>query len=192
MVSPSNLFFLALLAACCAERLLEVALSWRNGRRALARGGREVEGRGFYAAMVVVHGLLFVAAPLEVALLERPFLPALAAVATGLVAVAMGLRYWAVATLGDRWNTRIIVIPGEPAVDGGPYRYVRHPNYLAVTLEMAALPLVHTAWLTALVWSLASALLLAVRIPREEAALAQASDYRSRLESRGRFLPRMR
>lgn len=191
-MSPSELYFAALLAACGGERLLEVALSWRNARRALARGGREVEGRGFYAAMVAVHGLLFVAAPLEVAWLDRPFLPALAAVATGLVAVAMGLRYWAVATLGDRWNTRIIVIPGEPAVDRGPYRYVRHPNYIAVTLEMAALPLVHTAWLTALVWSLASALLLALRIPREEAALAQASDYRARLGDRGRFLPRAR
>ncbi len=192
MVSPSRLFFFALLAACCGERLLEVGLSWRNGRRALARGGREVEGRAFYATMVAVHALLFVAAPLEVAWLDRPFLPALAAVATGCVAVAMGLRYWAVATLGDRWNTRIIVIPGEPAVDRGPYRFVRHPNYIAVTLEMAALPLVHTAWLTALVWSLASALLLALRIPREEAALAQASDYRARLGDRRRFLPRVR
>ena len=188
-MSGSRLFFFALLAAWGAERLLEVALSRRNARRALARGGIEVEGRGFYAGMVLVHATLFWAAPLEVVLLARPFLPALAAGATAVLAAAMALRYWAVATLGDRWNTRIIVVPGEPAVTGGPYRFVRHPNYVAVALEMAALPLVHTAWLTALVWSAASAAMLAWRIPREEAALARASDYSTRLGDRPRFLP---
>jgi methyltransferase len=104
----------------------------------------------------------------------------------------MFLRYWAVATLGERWNTRVLVVPGEPAVTGGPYRYLRHPNYVAVALEMAALPLVHGAWLTALVWSAASAALLARRIPREEAGLARYADYRARLGDRARFLPRRR
>lgn len=189
MVTGSQLFFFGLLAAWGLERLFEVALSRRNARRAFARGGIEVESRGFYAAMVAVHGLLFFAAPLEVVALERPFRPALALVATAAVGAAMALRYWAVATLGDRWNTRLIVVPGEPAVAEGPYRWVRHPNYVAVAVEMAALPLVHGAWISALAWSAASALLLALRIPREEAALARASDYAARLGDRPRFLP---
>ena len=189
MVSGSHLFFFALLAAWGAERLFEVALSRRNARRVLARGGVEVESRSFYAAMVALHGLLFLAAPLEVVRLERPFRPALAAAATAAVVAAMALRYWAVATLGDRWNTRVIVVPGEPAAAGGPYRWLRHPNYLAVVIEMAALPLVHGAWITALAWSAASAVLLALRIPREEAALARFSDYAARLGDRPRLVP---
>jgi methyltransferase len=189
VVSGSRLFFFALLAAWGGERLFEVVLSRRNARRALARGGVEVESGGFYAAMVVVHGLLFFAAPLEVIVARRPFVPALAAAATAALAGAMALRYWAVATLGDRWNTRLIVVPGEPAATGGPYRFVRHPNYVAVAVEMAALPLVHTAWISALAWSAASAVLLALRVPREEAALARASDYARRLGDRPRFVP---
>ncbi len=102
---------------------------------------------------------------------------------------AQALRWWAVATLGERWNTRPMVIPGAAVATGGPYRYVRHPNYVAVTIEMAALPLVHTAWITALVWSVANALLLARRIPREEAALERAGGYRDRLGDRNRFVP---
>jgi methyltransferase len=82
------------------------------------------------------------------------------------------------------------VVPGEPVVAGGPYRFARHPNYVAVAIEMVALPLVHTAWLTALVWSAANAALLAARIPREEAALRHAGDYEARFGDRGRFVPR--
>ena len=189
MVTPGFAWFLALVGLVVVERLVELVISTRNARRALARGGVAAESRGFYAAMVAVHALFLPAAPVEVLLFDRPFVPALAAAATAVVVAAMALRYWAIATLGWRWNTRLLVVPGEPAVTGGPYRFVRHPNYVAVTLEMAALPLVHSAWLTALVWSAASAWLLALRVPREEAALAAASDYAARLGDRSRFLP---
>jgi len=181
--------FLALLGAVALERGAELALSIRNARRAFARGGVEVEGRGAYAAMVGVHALFLPAAALEAFALGRPFVPALAAAMTVLVALSMALRWWAIATLGDRWNTRVIVVPGEPAVAGGPYRFLRHPNYVAVTIEMAAIPLVHTAWATALAWSAASALLLARRIPIEERALELHGEYRDRLGDRRRFVP---
>lgn len=187
-----RLFFLVLVGVVAAERLLELVLSARNGRRTLARGAVEAESRGFYALMIGVHALFLPAAVVEVAALHRPFLPALAAVATAGVVAAQGLRYWAVATLGERWNTRILVVPGSPAVSHGPYRFVRHPNYVAVAIEMVALPLVHTAWITALVWSAANAALLAARVPREEAALRRAGDYDTRLGDRARFLPRGR
>jgi methyltransferase len=183
-------FFLVLVGAVALERLLELALSARNARRTLARGAVEAESGAFYALMVGVHALFLPAAVVEVVALGRPFVPPLAALATAGVVAAQALRYWAVTTLGERWNTRILVVPGAPVEAGGPYRFVRHPNYVAVALEMAALPLVHTAWITALVWSAANAALLAARIPREEAALRRAGDYDARLGDRARFVPR--
>jgi methyltransferase len=181
--------YLALVALVAAERLLELFLSRRNAARAFARGGYETEPRALYALLVAGHTLFLAACALEVQLARRPFLPALGAAMLALVAGAMALRYWAVSALGDRWNTRIIVVPGEPVVAGGPYRYLRHPNYLAVLVEAFALPLVHTAWATALAATAGNALLLAVRIRGEERALERASDYAARLGDRPRLLP---
>src|SRR6185503_20091073 len=113
-----------------------------------------------YPWMVATHGSFLVACPLEVIGFDRPFVPLLGGPMLALLVGAMALRYWAIATLGRRWTTRVVVVPGLPVVTGGPYRFMRHPNYLAVVLEVAALPLVHTAWVTALVWSAANALVL--------------------------------
>jgi methyltransferase len=108
-----------------------------------------------------------------VAVADRPFVPWLGWPMVAVVLTTQALRWWCVATLGAQWNTRVIVVPDLPLVTDGPYRWLRHPNYLAVTLEVAALPLVHTAWVTAVVFSIANAiLLLGWRIPVEERALA--------------------
>lgn len=171
------------------ERLVELVVASRNARRLVARGGRPA-GDAHYGPMVALHSLLLVAAPLEVWLLGRPFVPALAAAALAVLAGTMALRYWAISTLGDRWTTRVFVVPGEAPVDSGPYRYVRHPNYLAVAFEVPAFALVHTAWLTALVFGLLDLVVLSTRIRVEEAALAATSDYAERLGERPRFLPR--
>jgi len=186
-MGTSQRFFVALFALVALERGLELAVSARNARRALARGGLEAESRGFYLAMAAAHALFLVAAPIEAVLARRPFLPWLGIPMLALAAGAMALRYWAIATLGERWNTRVLVVPGDPLIDAGPYRYVRHPNYLAVVVEMFALPLVHAAWLTALVFSAANGLLLRARIRHEELALARLSA--SAPPSRPRFLP---
>jgi methyltransferase len=186
---PGTRFFLLLVVAVALERVLEMAISWRNSRRAFARGGVEAESRGFYFTMVVAHVGFLVAGPLEVLLLDRPFIPPVAIVATWLVLLTMALRYWAIVTLGERWNTRVIVIPGLAAVASGPYRFVRHPNYVAVAIEVAALPLVHCAWGTAIAATIANALLLAARIRHEERALESAGDYRATLAGRARLLP---
>jgi methyltransferase len=103
--------------------------------------------------------------------------------------LAQALRYWAIWSLGERWNVRVIVVPGDPVITRGPYRVVRHPNYAAVAIEGVALPMIHTAWLTALCFTLANAVLLAVRIACEERALANHTDYRAALGDRARFLP---
>nr|WP_246401407.1 isoprenylcysteine carboxylmethyltransferase family protein [Jiangella mangrovi] len=88
-----------------------------------------------------------------------------------LVVASQALRWWCIATLGHQWNTRVIVVPGLPLVAGGPYRWLRHPNYVAVVVEGFALPLVHSAWITAVVFTLLNAGLLAVRLSVENAAL---------------------
>lgn len=188
-IAPGQLYFFALLGLVAAERVLELVLSNRNARAVAARGAVEGESRPFYALMVLAHTLFLIAMPLEVRAFDRPFSPVLAGVATAVVVAAMALRYWAIATLGERWNTRVLVVPGESAAVSGPYRFVRHPNYVAVIAEMIALPLVHTAWVTALVATLANALLLRARIRHEEAALAAAGDYFARLGDRPRLLP---
>ena len=100
------------------------------------------------------------------------------------------MRYWAVTTLGDRWNTRIIVSPDRAPVTSGPYRFMRHPNYLAVVIEIAAVPMIGGAIFTAIAFSIGNALILAVRIPAEERAMG--GRYADALGSRRRFFPGLR
>ncbi len=164
--------YFAFVAAVAGERVVELLVSNRHAEWAFARGGVEY-GKGHYPPMVVVHGALLVSCVVEVAVADRPFVPWLGWPMVAVVLATQALRWWCVATLGRQWNTRVIVVPGYPLVERGPYRWLRHPNYLAVTLEVAALPLVHTAWVTAIVFSIANAiLLLRFRIPVEEHALA--------------------
>ena len=162
--------YTGLVLLVAVARLVELAVAGRNQRWLMARGAVEVGG-GHYPAMVAQHALFLVACVVEVWWLGRPFVPLLAAAMSVLLVAAMSLRFWVIATLGERWTTRILVRPGLPLVTGGPYRWLRHPNYLAVVIEIAALPLVHGAWLTAVVFSAANAVLLAVRIRTENAAL---------------------
>lgn len=185
----SKEWFAVLLLAVVVERIVELVVTQRNAARLRARGGHAV-GESHYPFMVALHTGLLVAMPVEVFLLDRPFVPALGWTAFAVVCGTMALRYWAIATLGDRWTTRVFVVPGEPPVLGGPYRFLRHPNYAAVILEVAALPLVHTAWITALVGSILNAFVLRTRIRVEEAALEEAAGYLDRLGDRPRFVPR--
>jgi len=178
--------FLGLLCALAAERGFELWLSARHARRLLARGGFEV-GRGHYPPMAALHTAFLGACALEVLALDRPFPGALGWSCLGVAAGAQMLRYWCVATLGDRWSTRIIVVPGAPPVTSGPYRWLRHPNYLAVAVEMAAVPLIHGAWLTAIAFSAANAAVLFVRIRAEEQALGDP--YAEAFSDRPRFVP---
>jgi methyltransferase len=163
--------YVLLILAVAAERLAELALSRRNLAWARTRGGREY-GFGHYPFMVVLHIGLLVACLVEAA--HRRFVPALGASMLVVVVLAQVLRWWCITILGPRWNTRIIVIARLPLVEAGPYRWMRHPNYVAVVAEGIALPLVHTAWITAACFTVANALLLRVRIASENAALAHA------------------
>jgi methyltransferase len=166
-------WFLLLVALVAGERLVELVVSRRNLAWSLARGGTE-HGRGHYPFMVVLHSALLVGAVVEAAVAHRPFLPWLGWPMVVLVGATQALRWWCISTLGPRWNTRVVVVPGLPLVRSGPYRLLDHPNYVAVVVEGAALPLVRTAWVTALAFTVLNLALLAVRVRAEEAALAAA------------------
>jgi len=173
MWTNSRLLFTALVGVVAATRLAELRISRRNVRHLRARGGVE-RGARHYPWMVALHSGWLVAAPAEVWLARRPLVPALAVAMLLLLAAGIGLRLWAITTLGERWTTRVVVVPDAPLVGRGPYRWLRHPNYVGVSIEIVALPLIHTAWLTALLFGAANVLLLRVRIAVEEAALAQS------------------
>ncbi|MCK6520088.1 hypothetical protein L6R49_01495 [Myxococcota bacterium] len=184
----SRLLYTLLVGLIALERLYELRLSAKNAAWAMARGGVE-RGQGHYPAMAALHTGGLIAAPAEVWLLDRAFSPALGALCGVILVGTMALRYWAVSTLGPRWNTRVIVVPGLGPVTEGPYRHLRHPNYLAVILELGALPLLHGAWITALVSSTLNAWLLTVRIRTEEAALNELCNYGEHMGTKPRLVP---
>ena len=162
--------FTVLVALVALERLAELVVSTRNAAWSFEHGGRE-SGRGHYPVMVALHSGLLVAMLVE-AWVRRPEVPpALAWTMLALVVASQALRWWCIATLGRRWNIRVIIVPGLAPVTSGPYRFLPHPNYVAVVVEGIALPMVHLAWITALVFTVANAALLAVRIRVENAAL---------------------
>ena len=169
----SEVLYTVLVALVGLERLAELVVAKRNLAHSLARGGRET-GFGHYPAMVVLHTGLLAGCLLEVWLADRPFVPALGWAMLVVVVAAQALRWWCIRTLGPLWNTRIVVVPGVERVTGGPYRLFAHPNYVAVVAEGIALPLVHTAWVTALVFTVLNAALLRVRIRTENRALHEA------------------
>ena len=164
VISPYLLF----IAALAAERLFELWLSQRNARLQQTRGAIET-GAAHFPYMALLHTLFLFSCAVEGSL--RPFPGALGWVALLGVLLSQALRYWAIATLGARWNVRVLVVPGEPPIAAGPYRYLRHPNYAAVIAELVFVPLVNGAWVTAAVFSLLNAALLSVRIRVENRAL---------------------
>jgi methyltransferase len=163
-------WFTLLIVAVGLERVAELVVSKRNAAWSAQRGGVE-SGRGHYPVMVVLHTGLLGGALVEVWLRRPAFVPGLGWTMLALVLLSQALRWWCIASLGRQWNTRVIVVPGLPRVAGGPYRLLSHPNYVAVVVEGVALPLVHAAWITAVVFTVCNALLLSVRLRAENRAL---------------------
>ena len=186
--SDTRLAYTALVGLFAVMRIIELAVSKRNVKRLLDSGAVEV-GRTLYPRMVTVHTLFLIACVVELWLLGRPFLPLLAWSSLGALVGAVTLRWWVMATLGERWSTRVMIMPGAAPITRGPFRRLRHPNYLAVIIEFIALPLVHTAWATAIVFSLLNAFVLRSRIRTEESALAEHGNYHEVMGRRPRFVP---
>ena len=164
-------WYVVLIAVIAVERLAEMVVAERNRAWSRAQGGVEF-GAEHYPVMVVLHVGLLLGCLIEPMLFDRPFIPALGWPMLAIVVAAQALRWWCITTLDRQWNTRVIIIPGATRVVGGPYKYLPHPNYIAVIAEGIALPLVHSSWLTAVVFTALNAVLLAVRINVENTALA--------------------
>jgi methyltransferase len=173
VIVSSAVWYTVLVVLVAIVRLVELSVAQRNLRWARDHGGVET-GAGHYPVMVALHTALLVGCVVEVWVVDRPFLPWLGWPMLALLAGAHALRWWCIRTLGPQWNTRVVRVPGMPLVTGGPYRWLNHPNYLAVVVEGFALPLVHSAWITALLFTVLNALLLRVRLQVEEQALAAA------------------
>lgn len=166
-----------LFAVIAVQRVSELRLAKRNLEWAQERGGRVI-AEPHYWMFFLLHSGWLLAWPLE-AWLRGPQLASWWQAWLGGFVLAEALRYWAIASLGKRWNTKIVVLDGEPLVRRGPYRFLAHPNYLAVALELACVPMIFDAWLTALICTvLNAALLLGLRIPAEVAAVREASRTR--------------
>ena len=185
----SEAAFLALLGLVALSRLVELHISRRH-QFAMARRGIRKRAEPYYPGMVALHAGVLAGAALEVILLRRPFVSLLAVPMAALFALATALRWWAIRTMGLHWNVQ--VMPSAPLgiVTGGPFRWVRHPNYLGVSVELIALPLIHTAWITALFAAVGNSWVLYHRLRAEEAVLNSDPVYRAAMARKPRFLPK--
>lgn len=180
--------FLALLLAVGLLRIFELRVSRRHQQQMAADGATKVKEPQF-RWMVFVHTAVLVGAALEVVLLRRPFIPILAAVTLLLFLTANAVRLWVVRTMGKHWNVQIMNSMSLGVVTDGPFRFVRHPNYAAVFVEMVSLPLIHTAWITALLGCVGCMATIGQRIALEERVLFANPAYRAAMAGKARFLP---
>lgn len=180
--------FLALLVAVAAMRIVELQISRRHQASMVARGASKVSEPRF-AWMVALHTAVLIGSAVEVVFLHRPFIPVLAAVMFAIFLAANAVRWWVILTLGEHWNVQVVDSTKLGVIVSGPFRFVRHPNYAAVFTEMLALPLIHTAWITALVGSVAHIVVLTQRLATEERVLFADPHYRSAMGGKPRFLP---
>jgi methyltransferase len=184
----SVIAYLALLLLVALLRIVELRISRRHQREMVDRGAAKVNDPRF-RWMVLLHTGVLVGAAVEVVFLHRPFIPILAAVCFVIFLAANAVRWWVIRTLGEHWNVQIMNSTGLGVVTTGPFRYVRHPNYAAVFVEMLVLPLIHTAWITALAGSLAHLVVLSQRLSTEERVLFSDAQYRAAMAGKPRFLP---
>lgn len=180
--------FALFVAVLALQRLLELRLSRRNEKRILSQGGHEFYS-GQLREMKVMHTAWLIGMLAEVFVFRRPFTPILAGGAALVFGVGQALRYAAIHSLGWRWTVRVMAVPGVAPVEHGIYRYIRHPNYLGVALEIASAPLLHGAYWTAAVFSFLNALILRRRIRSEEQVLSELSGYDGVFLGRSRFIP---
>lgn len=182
--------FVLIVVAVILQRLIEMRFSDRNKAEIEQRGGIE-HGDNLLNAVKVLQVSWWVAMIAEVWYFDRPFIPALATVAFAATIAGQVLRYLSMQALAWRWTLTIMSVPQMPVVESGLYRYLRHPNWLGVILEIAFLPLIHSAYLTAIAFSLANAWLMSRRILTEEQALAQNTNYAAAFADKPRFIPVM-
>jgi methyltransferase len=180
--------FLGLLLAVALLRIAELQISRKHQKEMIARGAAKVDEPRF-RWMVILHAAVLIGAAVEVLFLHRPFIPALAALMFAIFLAANAVRWWVIRTLGNHWNVQVMDSTRLGVITSGPFRYVRHPNYAAVFAEMLSLPLIHTAWITAVAGSVAHIAVLSQRLSTEERVLLANPEYRDTMGHKPRFLP---
>jgi methyltransferase len=184
----SVIAYLGLLLVVALLRIYELQISRRHQREMLASGASKVADP-IFRPMVLLHTGVLLGAGLEVIFLNRPFYPFLGTCCLVVFLSANVVRWWVIRALGQHWNVEVMNSTAMGVVTSGPFRYVRHPNYSAVFVEMLALPLIHSAWITAIVGSAAHTLILSRRIKTEERVLLSDVHYREAMSGKPRFLP---
>ncbi|WP_059170897.1 isoprenylcysteine carboxyl methyltransferase family protein [Bacillus sp. FJAT-27445] len=181
--------FLVFLAFVIVQRVIELAIARKNEKRMKREGAFEF-GQEHYPWMVLMHAAFFLSLIIEFWIFKKTPSPYWPILLTIFILTQMG-RVWALASLGKYWNTKIIVLPGARVVKKGPYRFIRHPNYVIVTLELLVIPLLFDAYITAAVFAVLNAIMLSVRISAEEDALKTLTEYEKAHEGKNRFFPKM-
>jgi methyltransferase len=184
----SVVLFLALLLAVAAMRIFELRISKKHQLEITSRGAAKAKDP-IFPCMAAFHTFVLIAAAAEVVFLHRPFIPALAFPMIALFIFANIVRWWVIRTLGEHWNVQVMDSTKLGVITSGPFRYVRHPNYAAVFVEMIALPLIHTAWITALAGAIVHVIVLIFRLSAEERVLFANPDYAAAMRTKPRFLP---
>lgn len=184
-----NKFFVIVFVLVILQRSIELIIARSHATYLRGLGGYEVDAE-HYKYIVILHVAFLSGLFLEVSLL-RPPLPSWWGLSFGLFIVAQGMRVWCLTSLGKFWNTRIFVLPGAKPIKKGPYRFLRHPNYLVVISEILLLPLSFGAYYTAVFATIFNALILRRRISAEEDALAQVTGYNSEMEKVPRLMPKI-
>jgi methyltransferase len=182
--------YLALLVLVGLGRLVELRVSRRNQRKLESQGVRKI-AEPHFRWMVFTHAGVLGGAAVEVILLHRPLIPALAIAMFVLFVLANALRWWVIRTLAGHWNVEVMASSRVGVVTSGPYRWVRHPNYVAVVVELFSLPMIHTAWITALIGSLANLEILRRRVRVEDGSLMADPVYRATMGAKPAFIPRV-
>jgi methyltransferase len=182
--------YISLLVLVGMERLAEVAISRRHQRQLQKQGVRKVPEPHF-RLLVLFHGFILVCAGAEVLFLHRPLVPALAISMSVLFVLSNVLRWWVIHTLAGHWNVEVMESARVGVVTAGPYRWIRHPNYVGVVAEVFSLPMIHTAWITAIIATVGYLLLLRSRLKVEDAVLLANPVYRVAMGGKPRFFPRL-
>jgi len=185
-----QILFIALLAAVGLARLFEMRLSRRHQRSLADKGFARAPEPGF-RWMVALHTGVLLAAAVEVLVARRPLVVPLAVAALVLLVLANALRLWVIRTLAGHWNVNVVNSIGMGVVNHGPFRFIRHPNYVAVFVELLVLPLVHGAYVTALVGAVLHGLVLRRRLALEDGILLGDPAYRAAMAEKPRFFPRL-
>lgn len=174
------MFFTILITFVIAQRLIELIIAKKNEAWILQEGGYEV-GAAHYPLMVFMHSAFFITLLVEVILFERSISVLWIFFLLLFLLMQVG-RFWCLYTLGKLWNTKIMILPSVSVVKKGPYRFLKHPNYVIVSIEILILPLLFNAYFTAIVFTLLNAWMLSVRIPIEERALKSETNYNTMFE----------